>query len=477
MVSSSLPPNPASFGSIEAWAANYYEFLIAQARYGQQNDPLPVLLPHKIGDERAAVDGVVMYDPVQNALVVSQDGQWRTIELDSALHRDAFGRLRVSSPYTVFDSKQVAFDPSVFWDNQEVSGSGTGSAYSANTASTVLSVGATTAGKRVRQTYMRFNYQPGKSLLVLITGTMVHSGGGAGIISGMGYYDDKNGIFFKYDEGTFKIVKRTYVTGAAVDTEVAQSAWNGDQLDGSGNSGVTLDLTKSQIFWIDFEWLGVGTVRTGVVVDGEFILCHTFNHANSLSGVYMSTPNLPIRYEIENDGTGAASELEAICSSVESEGGEEKTGIIRSKNVGTTFVNANSVGTVYALVGIRLKSSAPDAIVKAIAETVYTATNDAILWELRFNPTVAGTFTYSDVTDSPVQTAVGASGGTNTVTGGEVIRSGYQAAGGSSRAAEVFSTRHLGTDLSGVSDELVLCVTPLSSNSDVYGSLTWRETI
>ena len=74
---------------------------------------------------------------------------------------DAFGRSRVSEPYTVFDSKQLGSNQSLFWDDQETSGSGTSSDYSEDTSSTTLTVSATTAGTRVRQTFQRFNYQPG----------------------------------------------------------------------------------------------------------------------------------------------------------------------------------------------------------------------------------------------------------------------------------------------------------------------------
>jgi len=59
-----------------------------------------------------------------------------------------------------------------------------------------------------------------------------------------------------------------------------------------------------------------------MVVDGVPTYLHQFNHANHSAGVYMTTPNLPIRYEISNDGTGAAAEMECICSSVMSEGGQ-----------------------------------------------------------------------------------------------------------------------------------------------------------
>lgn len=233
---------------------------------------------------------------------------------------DAFGRIRTSNITTLFDSKQVGDNRPLLWDDQEVSGGGTSSTYSVNRSSTTLGVSASTAGKRVRQTYQRFNYQPGKSQLVFMTGVLFSSGGGSGISAAMGYFDDNNGCFVSSINGAVFANIRSYVSGAAVTTSVAQDDWNGDRLDGTGPSGKTLDASKAQIWWCDLEWLGVGSVRMGFMIDGAFIAIHTFYNANNSTSVYMTTPNLPLRYEIANDGTGGASTLETICSTVISEG-------------------------------------------------------------------------------------------------------------------------------------------------------------
>jgi len=88
---------------------------------------------------------------------------------------------------------------------------------------------------------------------------------------------------------------------------------------------MTIDLTKSQIFWTDIEWLGVGSVRTGFILDGRYIICHIFNHANFLKYPYMTSAIGPVRYEITNTtGTAPASNLMQICSTVISEGGYDQ---------------------------------------------------------------------------------------------------------------------------------------------------------
>jgi hypothetical protein len=389
------------------------------------------------------------------------------------LPTDAFGRIRVSNPTTLFDSKQIFDKQTLFWDDQEVSGSGTSSTYSKARASTVIAVGSG-AGKRVRQTFQRFNYQPGKSLLILCTGRL-DTAPGTGIDASMGYFDDDNGAFMRSKDGVLSVVIRSSVTGSADDSAVDQADWNGDKLDGTGPSGVTLDLTKVQIVYIDFEWLGVGSVRFGFVIDGRFILAHQFNHANDKTSVYMSLANLPLRFSIENTGGGSATGLEHICSTVISEGGSQKTGVVRYKSTEGTHVDANTADTIYAVVGLRLKTT---HLAESITLEGITAINqqvDDFEWLLLFNPTVAGTFTYSDETNSAIQTATGATA--NTVTGGTASSGGVVKSSNSSGqiSAEVPSALRLGAAIDGTRDTLVLCVRPLSANADIEGSISWRE--
>ena len=392
------------------------------------------------------------------------------IEASDSASIDAFARLRVSNPETIFDSKQVFDNQSLFWDDAQTSGSGTSSSHSTDEAATTISVGATTAGVRVRQTFRRFNYQPGKSQLIFMTFSEFDTA--TGLAKRVGYFDGDNGLYFQSVAGTLSIGRRSSVTGSAVDTTVAQASWNIDTMDGNGASGITLDPTKAQIAVIDFEWLGVGRVRFGFVVNGLVYYCHELLNANSLSVVYMSTPNLPIRYEIENDGTGAADDFVHICSSVISEGGSQDTGLLGYASTAGTHVDADSADTLYAVVGIRLKTTHLGATIKNIRKTIMAETNDDFEWCVLLNPTVAGTFTYSDETNSAVQTAKGATA--NTITGGTYLDGGFSKQAESS--SEILNNAiTLGAAIDGTRDEIVLCVRPLSSNADIQGSLTWRE--
>lgn len=392
---------------------------------------------------------------------------------------DAFGRWRVSNPDTLFDSKQIFDNQPLFWDESLEAGAGITSSHDPDTASTTISSTLNTAGTFTRQTFMSFNYQPGKSQLILMTGVLDLSGGGTGVQRRIGLFNDDNGIFFEDDEGTVKAVRRTNVTGTPADNKVAQSSWNVDVMDGSGPSGVTVDWTKTQIFCIDFEWLGVGRVRMGLIIDGIPITVHEFLNANVLDKVYMSTANLPLRFQMITTGSSPASTFGCNCSTVISEGGSTDLGVLRYKSTEGTHVDCAAENTIYAIVGIRLKATHLGAAVKIVniglAEHVGSKEYE---WMLIFNPTVAGTFTYGNETNSAIQTATGATA--NTVTGGTIIDGGFASSaqkGGITTADEIHNALRLGADIAGTVDSIVLCVRPVGGSTaiDVEGSITWRE--
>lgn len=389
---------------------------------------------------------------------------------------DAFGRWRVSSPVTLFDSKQIHNNQSLLWDDAEPTGSSTTSAWSQFEAATTIGVGATTFGQRVRQTYQRFNYQPGKSQLILLTFSEFDTA--TGITKRVGAFDQDNGIFLESAEGTINIVRRTKVSGSVVDNQIAQASWNLDTMDGDNDSqnpsGINLDFTKAQILFIDFEWLGVGRVRVGFVIDGLIYYCHEFLNANNLTTVYMSTPNLPLRYEINNDSNGAADEFVHICASVMSEGGVEETGLLLSDSSGAV-ANLSSA-TDYALLGIRQKAANLDGVVfpKTVSLICSTA-NDEAEWILYLNPTIAGSFTYSDYSptaSSVVQVAKGAN--TNTISAGIPLSRGFFATAAPDLAV-LDAVNKIGSKIDGTRDEIVLAVRPITNNITVYGTMTWRE--
>lgn len=387
---------------------------------------------------------------------------------------DAFARLRIAQPYTLLDSKQLHDKQPLFWD-EIVAGTAT-SVHNPVNACTVMTVGASASDYVIRQTKTRPNYQPGKSQLIVLTGHFTQQPGvtiQAGAFDGTGaqFRTPYNGIFIEVTENSvsWNIAKN----GTTTET-VTQANWNYDRMDGSGPSGLTLDLDALEIFFFDIEWLGAGRVRCGGFIRGLPRYMHFFNHANdpTYTAVYMSTPNLPLRYYIESDGTGGGS-LDHICSTVISEGGIQQTGVLRSVNTGTTHLDANLADTKYAILGIRLNTTYYDITVLPEYFSMISETNDDFKWTIELNPVVAGTFTYNALTLSSIEFATGDS--TNTVTtSGIIFDSGFTKSA-STIDRKFVTSLNLGSTIAGVQDTLVLTVTPLSSNADIQASLTFRE--
>lgn len=298
---------------------------------------------------------ITVYPPLGsssgNSMYVTFDGT----------NTDAFGRLRVSNPYTLFDSQQRYAADSSF----DTATTGTGStSFLSNESTLAMTVGAGGAGSVVRQTFRSFPYQPGKSLLIFATFAMDASTS-TSLTQRCGFYNTQNGIFFQKVGTTYSFVIRSNsipTPGTPSDIRtVPQSSWNGDKLDGTGPSGVTLDPSKTQIFWTDIEWLGVGNVRCGFVINGQLIICHTFTNSNVQTSVYMTTAVLPMRYEIISTA-GVAATMKQICCSVNSEGGYEETSqIYWARNTSPTTVPTSNL--FVPMVSIRLNSNRLGAVV------------------------------------------------------------------------------------------------------------------
>lgn len=392
---------------------------------------------------------------------------------------DAFGRLRVSNPLTLFDSSHRYRDNNL-WTQLVV---GTGSTVGFVTAQGLinLTVGVGTTASIQRETTKVFAYQPGKSLEVL--NTVVMNQPQAHLTQRVGYFGADNGIYFEASGTSLNFVERSIVSGIMSETHIPQSQWLYDTLDGTGPSGITLDPSKAQIFMMDIEWLGVGTVRVGFVIDGQFIHCHSFHHANRLASTYITTGSLPLRYEIFNTGisTTGISTMKQICSTVISEGGYELRGLQQA--VGTAITSPvvlGTAGTFYNVVSLRLKSSPDrlDAIAILTALSLLGGTNNADYnWQVRASGTsTGGTWTSAGV-DSAVEYKIDAA----TYTGGRILAQGYfNASQQGSTPVDIlkealFKFQLERDGLTKTPYELSLICTSDTANASVFASLDWEE--
>jgi hypothetical protein len=345
---------------------------------------------------------------------------------------DAFGRVRVSSPLTLFDSSNRYKDNGL-WATSTASGGA--AVFSANEGLVNLNVNTTNGSQVLRETFKVFSYQPGKSLLIFNTFVMAPAQNN--LRQRVGYFGTDNGFYIQLENvagnPVVSFVERSIVTGVVTETRVSQNGgvygpgdtgWNIDKLNGSGTSSITLDITKAQIFFLDIEWLGEGTVRAGFIIDGNFILCNKFNHANLIASTYITTASLPLRYEITNTGiTSNSSILKQVCSTVISEGGYELRGAQLA--VGTPITTPRTfavAGTYYPFAGIRLKTTTLDAIVIATAVSILGLGNGKnYAWRIVNGCIITGGSWVSAGIDSSVEYNLT---GTS-VSGGRVLAQGY----------------------------------------------------
>jgi len=391
---------------------------------------------------------------------------------DGSTAYDAFGRLRVSNPLTIFDSKNVMSKNNLF--DEAIVGASSTVTYSTDKSTVNLNVDTPTSSYVIRQSKRVMSYQPGKSLLHF--STFVMDTAQTNLAQRVGMFDNDNGIYFEKTGSTLNWVRRTSTSGSSVDNPVAQASWNGDKLDGTGASGYTLDTTKACIMFMDFEWLGMGSVRCGFVIDGKFIVAHTFLNANNLDTVYMRTANLPIRYMIIALGTLASTAtLQQVCSTTMIEGGYSPQGI--QQMIGTASlggVNLTNAGTLYNLATIRLKSSRPYAVVVSQGFDASAVSNSDFEIQLILNATPSTAFSYTSYSDNVEYDLTG----TKTITNGTIIGKAYLSgkASNSIQFGDGFNFDYqLGQTIAGVSDTLTLAAKGASANDDVLGNLKWVD--
>lgn len=397
----------------------------------------------------------------------------KTLPADS-FRIDAFGRERVSEPHTIFDSKMVTDDQPLFYD-EIINGTATAEFIPGDAAvnMTVLADG----DYAIRQTFMRFDYQPAKSQRIFLTGIL-----GAPVLnteSRIGYFNtdftapytgSRDGLYFGVD-GTELYVA---ISHNGVENRIPQSEWNVDKLDGTGESGITIDLESVQIFTMDFEWLGVGRVRYGFVIDGLIYYCHYENHANVAgeTTVYMSSPNHSVRYEVYS--TGGEKHIKHICASVQSEGGVEPSGVTRSISRGiSTVARTTDLG---GLIFFRLKqTSACTTVAPDNFSTLCTSNNAAnYRYSMILNPTIAGdALTWIPVANSAIEYALASAN--NLVSNGEELITGYA----SGDTPGVFLSTQLiinpGISLNGTQDIFCLAVQTTGGSDNFVGSINLRE--
>lgn len=394
---------------------------------------------------------------------------------------DAFGRLRIAEPHTIFDSQHQDVENDK-WDTK-ITGSGT-KTHLPNESTIKLEIGTSNNDGIIRETLRTMPYQPGKSLLIM--STFVMGTPKANVIQRVGYYSANNGIYLENDSGTNYLVLRSSVTGNVVETKVAQTNWNIDKFDGAGYSGQStadehktgLDVSKSNLFWMDIEWLGVGDVRCGFLVDGVLKTAHVFHNDNRNTSVYMRSAILPLRYEIKNKGTTSSNTvMKQICSTVISEGGYSQINQTRSASNPIAGKNLTN-GINNPMISIRLKTDRLNAVVFPVAADLYGIQATPFKYRIYENVT---SLTGASWANTDISSAVEYDISATAMTGGTLIKEGifkglepaYQLDLLKMNGA-IQLTRKIDA---ANGDIFTVAIEPTTNNDDAIVALSWQEHI
>ena len=382
---------------------------------------------------------------------------------------DAFGRVRVSNPATIYAQKFLYGKSEGTFFNEELNGGAT-SVHDFDHACIDMSV-SSNGDYVIRQSKQRFNYQAGKSQFVLTTGIINPT---ENVTQRIGYFqggtsspfDVIDGLCFEADGTTMSVC---IYKGGLKNREASQGNWNIDNLDGNGPSKLIIDWSKPQIFVIDFQWLGLGRVRYGIDLDGVLYYIHEFNNANFVDQVYMRSPNQPIRYEIRSNGGSAT--MKQICISVNSEGGQDPAGLIASIQMDS---NVSLTTSWQMLKAVRLKSTELDATVDVLSKSTIAVSSGDYQWALLWNPIITNP-TWIDVQGASIQESTGDGSANYAITPTLFIDTGYNSSDTDAITAAVDSTLKLGSDIDGGQDVIALAVRTLSGSENFRGSLTLRQ--
>lgn len=386
---------------------------------------------------------------------------------------DSFGRLKVAPPHLLFDSSfQYSLQTKVFIQKLDLGATIT---HNSNRASANLTVTSTIGSRAKFRSRNYFPYSP--AFTNALTTSFNFQGGTNGITKRIGLFDDRNGFFLQTRNGVTEVVIRSSISGSVVDNIVPQSDWNIDKMNGSNDyltnpSGVNLDLSKQNILFMQYQWLGSGTAVFGFVVNGKIYRVHEFHHANILTSLYSQTGTLPIQAEVIGSGTSGF--MEFTCCSLVSNGAVSQHGHLHVASNGTTPKTMPTAGVSYPIISIRKQAGKTDIPVQVLDMNAFSTSQDDFIVQIIHKPTLTGAV-WVPIPNSFCERDVSATAWT----GGDVVAEFYMK--GNLQASEKLETLSkfwdlfLGNDFNGVSEIMTMTSTPLTPNASLYGIISFKE--
>lgn len=384
---------------------------------------------------------------------------------DTSQIRVAEGNPRFQARYS-FDTADYV------WENVQSINSSIN--YLNNSNGVNLQAGTLASASVIRQTKQKFTYIPGRS--IRSTYAVLFGAPKTNNFRRAGLFDDFNGYYFEMASTGLNVVRRSSATGGLVTESIPQNNWNVDTLNGTGASGITLDLTKIQMYTLDFSWYGAGSCAMGVKIGRQIYNVHVFEGGNRLNLPHIGNPNLPFRYENSNIGTTlSASDLFVWGLEVSYDGSADFNGYPRSART-PNVVRVNTTVTRPIL------SLRPRAIHKTkpntgwiIIDNISVQTQDGVLaYDIIYNGTLTGAVWAATDSDSICEIDSTATA----ITGGLKIQSGWLINASATSSTPAPSLFPLSVTSTGVSDVISIVVANVATggvNTDCAASFNWRE--
>ena len=396
------------------------------------------------------------------------------IKYSDTSNLDAFGRLRVSNITSLLEvTHRYDKQPYIV---DEVTG-GTVVSYFDSGNSQVVMSGTGANSYVIRQTFVSATYQPGKSQIFEMSFSNFQLQ--PSVIKRVGYFDAASGATFSTN------IDGIFLESNGITNEISFQIWKSGSLTYSSdttnwNSDVvnptTIDWSKTQLMLCDFQWLGVGRVRFGMVFNGQTVIFDDLSGTDNLTNVYMSNSNHPIRYELRTSGgTGS---LNMICGQVSMEGSLNQLVTPIGITGPNSAVNLTSTNVKYPFIGVKMNSGYENISLLVEQINILNTSNDNYYCTIEIDPPISGTYSFSAASQNEVMKAFG--NGSQTVTGNSEILACFTGEAGTSANSTFVTVDSIvmpGKTISGRAQELWVCITPLGANATFFGSmyLTYRK--
>lgn len=394
------------------------------------------------------------------------------IKYSDSPNLDAFGRLRVSEITSLIEYKHV-FNKLPLIINEVTAGTSTSTFDFVN--SQVVMTTSSTNDYVIRQGKTRAIYQPGKGQI--FEGSFSNFQLESNVIKRVGIFTSTttaphnsvfDGIFLESNGQTNSISFQIWLSGSSI-YSADTTAWSTEEYD-----ILNVDWSKTQLMFVDYQWLGVGRVRFGLVVNGEVKIFTSYTPSNNINTIYMSSPNQPIRYEIRQVGSGSGT-FNMICSQVSMEG--SLNNLYRSLGVEAFQTQTmTTAGTKYPLIGYRVNTSGlwEGSTINLNSINIINASTPSksdYYITVEYNPTLSSSATFTGITNTPVEYSLG---GGRTVTSNGYIMGTFLGTGGETQSNNYNFQDNIikpGININGSLDEIWICAVSVGNNQTLRSSI------